>query len=100
MAKGPQRIGEIVTELMSRRGYANVQAAGAWQTAWKETAGPQLAGATRVGKSRRGVLEIVVANSVLIQELTYRKADLLAGLQAQLPDERITDLRFRVGTMD
>jgi predicted nucleic acid-binding Zn ribbon protein len=100
MAKGPQRIGEIVTELMSRRGYANVQTSVAWQAAWREVAGAPLAAATRVGKMRRGVLEVVVANSVLVQELTYRKTDLLAGLGQQLPEEKITDLRFRVGTMD
>jgi hypothetical protein len=59
MARGPQAIGNVLSELMSRRGYARVQSAAAYDAAWRETAGPLAAAYTRVGQLRRGTLEIV-----------------------------------------
>ena len=49
---------------------------------------------------RRGKLEVVVANSTLIQELTYQKPTLVAALAQALPDQKIQDLRFRLGAID
>ena len=40
MARGPQTIGNVLSELMSRRGYARVQSAAAYDAAWREAAGP------------------------------------------------------------
>ena len=37
---GPQRIADILTQLMARRGFARVQGAEAYQSAWNEAAGP------------------------------------------------------------
>ena len=54
---------------------------------------------TRVGMLRRGKLEVTVANSMLVQELTFQKPDLLKALRERLPDETIRDLRFRVGAV-
>ncbi len=59
-----------------------------------------LAKYTHPGRLRRGVLEITVANSMTIQELTFQKQDVLKKLQAELPDAKIRDLRFRVGVID
>jgi predicted nucleic acid-binding Zn ribbon protein len=97
MARGPQMIGNVLSELMSRRGYARVQSASAYEAAWREAAGPLAAQYTRVGPLRRGTLEIVVANSTLVQELGFQKCSLLQNLAELLPDERIENLRFRVG---
>ncbi len=70
------------------------------QQAWKEAAGEQLASQTRPGKVSRGVLEVYVSNSILAQELGFAKKKLLARLQQLQPDEKIRDLRFRVGPLD
>jgi hypothetical protein len=35
-----------------------------------------------------------------MQELTFQKQRLLAGLQAEIPHARIRDLRFRIGTIE
>ena len=40
----------------------------------------ELAGGTRAGQVRRGVLEVLVANSTLVQELGFQKAALVARL--------------------
>ena len=49
---------------------------------------------------RRGTLEVVVANSTLVQELGFQKQDLLKTLAELLPDEGIQNLRFRVGNIE
>ena len=100
MKRGPQAIGNVLSELMSRRGFARVQSAGAYDEAWREAAGPLMAAYTRVGQLRRGTLEIVVANSTLIQELGFQKQTLLKGLANLLPDQGIENLRFRVGNLE
>lgn len=100
MARGPKPIGNILSELMARRGYARVQSGRAYETAWREAAGELVAEYTRVGALRRGTLEVVVDNSTLVQELTFQKPTLLKLLTRLLPDEPLEDLRFRVGTLD
>jgi predicted nucleic acid-binding Zn ribbon protein len=100
MARGPQTIGNVLSELMSRRGYARVQSAAAYDAAWREAAGPLVAKYTRVGQLRRGTLEIVVANSTLVQELGFQKQTLLQTLAELLPDEGITNIRFRTGSIE
>lgn len=97
--RGPQRIADILSELMARRGYARVRAAEAYEEAWRDVAGTLLAKYTRVGSLRRGALEVTVANSTLLQELTFQKADLVKRLGERLPEEGIRDLRFRVGAI-
>ena len=97
MARGPQSIGNVLSELMSRRGFARVQSASAYDDAWREAAGPLIAAYTRVGTLRRGTLEVMVANSTLVQELGFQKQTLLKSLAGLLPDEGIENLRFRVG---
>jgi predicted nucleic acid-binding Zn ribbon protein len=97
MNRGPQSIGNVLSELMSRRGFARVQSAGACEAAWREAAGPLVAEYTRIGAIRGGTLEVVVANSTLVQELGFQKQSLLTALGELLPDEGIKNLRFRVG---
>ena len=54
---------------------------------------------TRPGRVRRGVLEVTVSNSTIVQELGFEKQRILAVLQAELSDVRIRDLRFRIGAV-
>ena len=100
MARGPQTIGNVLSELMARRGYGRIQSAEAHNAAWREAAGPLLAKYTRPGQVRRGTLEVVVANSTLVQELGFQKHGLLKRLAESLPDEGIKNLRFRVGNIE
>lgn len=96
MAGRPRPIGEVLVELMARRGFARQLAPEELDAAWRQAAGP-LASQTSVGAIRRGRLEILVAHSTLLQELAFRKPVLLAALAEALPDTPIRDLRFRVG---
>jgi predicted nucleic acid-binding Zn ribbon protein len=85
---------------MARRGFAAVRSAVTWEAAWREVAGALLADSTRVGPIRGGNLEIIVANSTLLQELSFRKPALLKSLAKRLPEHKIKGLRFRVGPID
>jgi predicted nucleic acid-binding Zn ribbon protein len=93
----PQRIGSIVADLIARRGYARVIAATTCAEAWATAAGPQLGKFSRPGAIKRGVLEVLVANSTMLQEVTYQKQALVQKLIELLPDEKIKDVKFRVG---
>lgn len=97
---GPKRVGDVVNELMARRGYAQVQSSAACADAWRTAAGTSLASHTIAGNIRRGVLEVYARNSAVVQELTFRKKQLIAQLVKLTPDSKIRDLRFRVGPVD
>jgi predicted nucleic acid-binding Zn ribbon protein len=99
MPKQPETIGNILSELMARRGLARIQSTEVLETAWRQAAGPLAAQYTRVGSIRRGVLEVIVANSTLVQELGYQKSGILAALQQLLPDQGIKCLRFSAGNI-
>ena len=94
---GPERIANVLAELMARRGYGRVQSTAAYEDAWRQAAGPLLAQHTRVGLLRRGTLEVVVSNSILMQEMTFQKATLVRKLAELLPEEGLRNLRFKMG---
>ena len=95
----PRPIADILAQLLARRGYAREQSAAAYGDAWHSAVGEPMSKFTQAGLVKRGALEVVVANSVLMQELGYRKTELLTKLGQLLPDQNIRDLRFRVGSV-
>ncbi|MCC6492005.1 MAG: DUF721 domain-containing protein [Pirellulales bacterium] len=96
-ARQPKPVSEVIAQLVQRRGYAQVRAAGQWNQAWQDAAGEHFARVTEVGQLRRGVLEVVAANSLVMQELGFEKERILAALQAARPDAGLKRLRFRIG---
>jgi len=99
-ARRPKQIGNVIAQLVQRKGYAQVRAAGERDEAWQEAVGEPWVPSTRVAGIRRGVFEVLVANSLMMQELTFRKEELLSSLQDKLPEEGIKQLRFRLGNTD
>ena len=99
--KGPEPLSEILARVFTARGWGRRQGRLHLERAWAEAAGPEFAAQTRVAGLRRGVLEVVVANAVLLQELAhFHKRRLLEGLRGRLPGTTLTDLRFRAGVID
>ena len=96
-SRQPRRMGDVLAQLMARRGYARVQSGDQCAQAWRAVAGEALAAGTRATQVRRGVLQVWVENSLLVQEIGFQKAQLLERLAAALPDENIRDLKLRVG---
>jgi hypothetical protein len=96
MRNGPERIGDILSSVFVRRGLGQQQGMAVYQQAWAAAAGPALSQYTSIKGIHAGRLEVFVANSTLLQELGFRKEELLARLGALLPRDGITDIRFRL----
>jgi predicted nucleic acid-binding Zn ribbon protein len=96
----PKKIGAALNNLMARQGYARVLAAGALDDAWQAAAGQRLAGHSRPGVVKRGVLEVVVRSSAVLQELTFAKTKILKQLLVSCPNETIRDVKFKVGAVE
>jgi predicted nucleic acid-binding Zn ribbon protein len=100
-SRGPENLGEILSRLFTARGWGRRQGRLHLEKAWAEAAGPEIAAHSRVANMRRGVLEVVVDSSVLLQELAhFHKRRLLEALRRRLPSTPLTDLRFRAGVLD
>jgi predicted nucleic acid-binding Zn ribbon protein len=102
-ARSPKSAKKVIGRLMSQRGYGrvlgNAELAAAWRTAVEGVAGTLIAGHTRAGNVRNGVLEVIVSGSTWMQELTFIKAEILARLQAAAPDQGVRSLRFKTGAV-
>jgi predicted nucleic acid-binding Zn ribbon protein len=96
----PRKIGDVLAQLIARRGYAREQSSAALGGAWQEAAGQQFAAVTRAGAVRRGTLEVLVSNNLLAQELGFQHDQLIAKLQKLSPELKITKLRFRVAVVN
>jgi len=98
--EGPEPLAEVLGRLFAARGWGRRQEQLHLERAWAEAAGAQLAAQTRVAGFKRGVLEVIVANAILLQELaSFHKRKLLEALRKNLPGMTFTDLRFRAGVI-
>lgn len=93
-----RRIGSIVGQLISRRGYAQVSANEAIHELLVLEVGSELGGSLQIGNLRQGVLHIYASDSATLQELNFRKRGILKRIQRQLPENKVKDLRFRIQT--
>jgi predicted nucleic acid-binding Zn ribbon protein len=102
-ARRPKRLGNVIAQLVQRKGYAQIRTASAreaaWQAALAQHEARQWTDSTRVAGLKRGVFEVQVANSLLMQELTFRKEPLLESLRDALPEDNIKQLRFTLGSL-
>jgi predicted nucleic acid-binding Zn ribbon protein len=99
-ARRPKAIKDVVAQLITARGYGRIQATADFTAAWNAAAGETFAQYTLPGRLKRGVLEVTVTNSIVIQELTFQKEQILAALREQCPDAKIRDVKFRIGTIN
>jgi predicted nucleic acid-binding Zn ribbon protein len=97
--RGPRKMADVLSGLMARRGYAQQLSHGQCAEAWRQSVGEHLARHSHAGVVRRGVLEVTVRNSTVMQELSFQKKRLLQQLAQLVPDQRIRDVRFRVGAI-
>ncbi|MSR33016.1 MAG: DUF721 domain-containing protein [Gemmataceae bacterium] len=98
---GPEKVGSILGRLFIAKGWGRKQERLQLEKAWAEAAGEEYLAGTRVVVVKKGVLEIAVSNSSLLQELAqFQKRPLLTRLKELLPGVALTDLRFRLGKID
>ena len=93
-----QSIGALVSQLISRRGYAQIAATDKYREAITAAVGKEMADEVTVGKLNRGVLKLFAKDSVTIQELTFQKRSIISRITKEMPDAKITDIRFAVLT--
>ena len=98
--RGPRKLGELIADVIIRRGYARQMTASAYLSAWQSATDKEIASASRPGKVRRGVLEVTVKNSSVLHQLTFQKKKILKVLNNEIEDQQIDDLRFRIGSID
>lgn len=97
---GPERLSEILARLFVERGWGRKQERLRLERVWQDAVGEHTASQTKVAGLRRGVLEVIVGNAVLLQELThFHKRRLLQNLQHALTGVTLKDLRFRAGVV-
>ncbi len=95
-ARGPQRLGDTLSELVALKGLARSGAAEQLSAAWKQIAGDRIASETRVVAVKNRSLEIEVASAALMYELdSFHKSSLLEALREQ-PGLKINRLKFRL----
>lgn len=96
----PAAIGDVLNKLLARKGYARAAANAALSELWKEAAGERLAADTRPGQIANGVWQVFVRNSVIGQELSFARSRILKEIQARAPEQKIRDVKFKVGPVD
>lgn len=90
-------IGSVIRRLMASSGYAESQSTALLQSQWEQAVGPTLTGLSRIGSVKRGVLTVEVANSATMQEIHFRKKQILAVLHNDAATKQIINLKIRVG---
>ena len=96
LPQGPQQLKDVLGQLFVSRGWGRVSERQYLENAWANAAGEIVAGQTRVLALKRGVLEVEVRGSVLLQELaSFHKRKLIAAMKTLLPGHPLKDLRFR-----
>lgn len=98
-ARKPKGIANVLAQLISARGYGRIQAEADFGAAWRKAAGETVAKFTRPGRLRRGTLDVTATNSAIVQELTFQKQQILTQLNTELPDAKIRNIRFRIGSI-
>ncbi|MCS5632741.1 MAG: DUF721 domain-containing protein [Planctomycetota bacterium] len=95
----PAKMDRLVSELLTRRGYARVKAASKLTDVWSDVVGERIAGMTTAGTIRRGMLEVTCKNSAVMQELAFKKHSLVTKLNQKMgsqANQQIQDLKLRV----
>jgi predicted nucleic acid-binding Zn ribbon protein len=87
-----------LSELFAARGYGRLHAHSELEDAWNAAVGEPACRFTKVGAVRKGVLNVTVAHSALLEELSaFRKRELLDVLRENAPGTLVRDIRFRLG---
>ncbi len=86
-----------IRRLLARKEFAQLGQRRELEEAWSAAVPDEFRNKARCGRLVRGVLEIVVADSLSLTELTFRKREILRRLAPPAYNVPIKDLRFRIG---
>ena len=89
----------VLNQLLARKGYLQQKSNNELAVVWDSIVEDRWKAKTKVGNVNRGVLDIFVKSSPLANHLDLKKRKLLQQLQEKLPQNKIKDIRFRVGSV-
>lgn len=95
----PKEMSNVVAQIIAETGVGQSQSQQQLQSAWQKAAGDLIATVTRPGNIRRGTLEIFVENSAIMQQLSFKKQQLLDAISQQFGAAEIRDIRFMIGVI-
>ena len=93
-AFGLARLGDLLPHLLAKYGVHRRRNVEEINAAWKAAVGLPYDKVCRVIGLSRGTLEVTVPHPAFIQELSFRKTELLQSMQTALPDEKIKKIKF------
>jgi predicted nucleic acid-binding Zn ribbon protein len=99
-ASQPKRADSIMAAVLQKRGYGRMMENEQLTSRWEAAIDPRLVRLTRAVRIYRRRLEVVVANSTALSELTFAKTAILSRLNEKSPGPPITDIRYRIGAVD
>lgn len=96
---GPRSIGELMAEVIKATAGPKRRELLELSEAWARAVGPEVARRSRpLGLGKGGQLTVGFESSALRQEVqAFRKAEILARLQAEYPARRIATLKCILG---
>ncbi len=95
----PHHVGKVLSELIALKGLARVHGTEQLQQAWRSVAGDDFGRKSRVIELTRGILNVGVSNSAVLNELAgFHKQSLLEQLQQQFAHLKIREIKFRLKT--
>ena len=96
----PKRPANILSQLMARKGYGQTKTNDELDDTWKAIVGEKWQTKTRIGNVSRGVLEVFVSSAAVNQHLGFQKKKLIAELSKRVPQNKIKDIKFSLGSIE
>lgn len=93
-------MGEILSDLLDRRGLGRASKGAMAVLRWPEFVGPTIAAHSRARSVRRGVLTVSVDSNVWATELTTHIPVLMDRISSALGEGAVTSIRFCAGYQD
>ena len=95
---GPRRLGDFVKLFLRKNGLDRAVKIKSLAESWGLALGdPRLAPHTRPGTVRSGILKVEVDSPVLLQELNFRRREVVKKLAELAPEAGVKDIRFIIG---
>ena len=91
---GLARLGDLLPQLLARYGLHRRRNVAEIDAAWKAAVGKPFDTVCHVVGLNRGTLEVAVPHAAFVQELSFRKTELLQAMQTALPDEKIKKIKI------
>ncbi|MFM9965766.1 MAG: DUF721 domain-containing protein [Planctomycetaceae bacterium] len=95
----PHHVSKVLAELIALKGLARVHGTEQLQQAWQTVAGEEIGRQSRVLSLTRGVLNVGVGSSAVLNEVVgFHKAALLGQMQQRFAHLKVREIKFRLKT--